>query len=153
MKAPPTHRTTFPDGASAFHYVLGDHEAPCTARRIMARVLGKGHVLLEAAQLVTSELVTNAVRHSQSGLPNGLVGLRIKEPGDDMVRVEVIDEGGLPAAPTCPALRLDPLVMRESGFGLVCVSFYAQDWGVVHHINGYCTVWALLRPAEEGNAA
>ena len=39
------------------------------ARRFIARTIGADHVLADTAQLLTSELVTNAIRHSRSGQP------------------------------------------------------------------------------------
>src|SRR5690242_9890192 len=41
------------------------------ARKFVARAIGADHPRADAALLLTSELVTNAVTHSRSGLPGG----------------------------------------------------------------------------------
>jgi Histidine kinase-like ATPase domain len=48
------------------------------------------------AALMTSELFTNAVLHSASGLPGGAVTVTVT-PGDGAARVDVIDQGESPA--------------------------------------------------------
>jgi anti-sigma regulatory factor (Ser/Thr protein kinase) len=48
------------------------------------------------AALLTSELVTNAILHSASGLPGGQVTVSVRA-ADGMVRVDVVDQGELPA--------------------------------------------------------
>jgi anti-sigma regulatory factor (Ser/Thr protein kinase) len=48
---------------------------------------------------MTSELVTNALVHSASGLPGGSVTVTVAA-SDETVRVDVIDQGAMPAAPS-----------------------------------------------------
>jgi anti-sigma regulatory factor (Ser/Thr protein kinase) len=48
------------------------------------------------AALMTSELVTNAIQHSASGLPGGQVTVSV-QAGDGVVRVDVTDQGAMPA--------------------------------------------------------
>jgi serine/threonine-protein kinase RsbW len=73
------------------------------ARRFAAGILGAGHPCSDTAVLLTSELVTNSVQHSNSGRPGGTVTLTlISIPGG--IRVEVIDDG----AETRPAASAGP---------------------------------------------
>jgi anti-sigma regulatory factor (Ser/Thr protein kinase) len=43
------------------------------ARAFVARVLGESHVHADLALLLSSELVTNSVRHSGSAVPGGVM--------------------------------------------------------------------------------
>jgi anti-sigma regulatory factor (Ser/Thr protein kinase) len=49
----------------------------------------------DGAVLMASELFTNAVLHSASGLPGGLVIVKVRI-SDDAVRVDVVDQGEMP---------------------------------------------------------
>jgi anti-sigma regulatory factor (Ser/Thr protein kinase) len=75
-----------------------------------------GHAAAQDAELVASELATNAVSHSASGLPGGifLVHLARLSPGD--VAIIVTDQGGTDH-PRLPDAGLD----SESGRGLAVV--------------------------------
>lgn len=75
---------------------------------------------LEVAELLTSELVTNAVLHSGTAL-RLRIGFRA-----DRLRVEVID--GSTAKPVVQQVN-DPLAL--SGRGLQFVDRLARAWGVV----------------------
>lgn len=71
------------------------------------------------AALLTSELVTNAVLHSASRLPGGEVRVSV-QTYDDMVRVDVTDQGELPPRfPRCHGL----------GQGLALVAALADAFG------------------------
>lgn len=78
------------------------------------------HDDLEIAELLTSELVTNAVLHSRTAFE-----LRVGFRGDRL-RVEVLDGSNDP-----PLLRqrIDPLALN--GRGLQFVDKLARRWGVV----------------------
>ena len=71
------------------------------------------------AALMTSELFTNAVLHSASGLPGGAVTVTVT-PGDGTARVDVIDQGEMPACATAP---------HGLGKGLVIVAQLAELFG------------------------
>jgi anti-sigma regulatory factor (Ser/Thr protein kinase) len=75
-------------------------------------MLGGGHPGAERVALLTSELVTNSVEHSNSRLPGGTVSVTL-QAGADRVRVEVADDGGNAA----PTLRRDT-DLAETGRGL-----------------------------------
>lgn len=71
------------------------------------------------AALLTSELITNAILHSASGLPSGQVTVSV-QAADDMVRVDVTDQGELP--PRFPR-------RRGLGQGLALVAALADVFG------------------------
>jgi anti-sigma regulatory factor (Ser/Thr protein kinase) len=83
---------------------------------------------LEAASLLISELVTNAVLHGE-----GPIGLMIDVDGGD-ARFAVSDQGS-----GRPAVRDDP--GPDGGWGLRLVSQIARRWGVE---SGRTRVWFEL---------
>jgi anti-sigma regulatory factor (Ser/Thr protein kinase) len=94
----------------------------------------------EAAVLIVSELVTNAVVHSRSDVIRCALGL-----GSGLLRIEVTDQGADLAE---PAVRT-PAADDTSGRGLLLVSVVSEAWGVCLADAGGRTVWATLRMAEE----
>ena len=90
-----------------------------------------GNSVCDDAQLVVSELVTNALMHG-----DGALVLRASI-SDSAVQVSVTDSGdGLPEV-----LPLDP--SRIGGLGLIVVERIASDWGISPFPGGK-TVWAAL---------
>jgi serine/threonine-protein kinase RsbW len=117
---------------------LGE-EAPGVARRVVAQCLA-GHVasrVLENAQLLASELVTNSVRHS--GVAVGAPVVVRVELRQNACRLEVEDPGcdGV-VAPRPPDLS------SGSGMGLNLVQMLSRHWGVVRATGGPTRVWAEL---------
>jgi anti-sigma regulatory factor (Ser/Thr protein kinase) len=96
------------------------------ARAFVAQVLGDDCPCTATAALLTSELVTNALQHSDSRRDGGTITVTlIAVPGG--VRAEVIDEG----APTVPVLRADgpeDQHLLESGRGLQLVDMLSARW-------------------------
>ncbi len=80
--------------------IPGRPEHVATARRFVTAVLGEGHPEADTATLLTSELVTNSLRHSASGRDGAKV-LVAASRAPRWLRVEVTDDG----AATFPALR------------------------------------------------
>jgi anti-sigma regulatory factor (Ser/Thr protein kinase) len=115
------------------------------SRRFVADVLrAEGTDADDAVLLVTSELVTNAVRHGE-----GDVELRvIVEPGS--VRLEVLDDGHAPLS----APEATPPPDSVGGRGLHLVRSIARGWGTGFDDDGRTMVWAELpavyRPAAAG---
>lgn len=100
-----------------------------------------GHPLAEDAELVLSELVTNAVRVPVPG--DRMVGVRIECRGrGELLRLEVSDAGA-----GRPEVR-HPGELEKSGRGLLIVEALAHRWGVDERRAGIGkTVWAeLLAP-------
>ncbi len=94
------------------------------------------------ATLLTSEVVTNAVRHS--GLtPDMTIGFSVEvEAGT--VRVRVSDDGPGFEKPS------NPVASDDHGFGLAMLDRLADRWGVTH--DGSNEVWFeidLLPPDQE----
>jgi anti-sigma regulatory factor (Ser/Thr protein kinase) len=102
---------------------------------------------LDDAVLLTSELVTNAIQHSRSGAPDGLVMLRIMRAGDD-IRVEVTDSGSARGA---PVVRDD--VYTCDGHGLFLVEAVAGQWGYRSPDGTATTVWFQLSLSSTGTTA
>jgi anti-sigma regulatory factor (Ser/Thr protein kinase) len=91
---------------------------------------------VEAAQLVVSELVTNAVLHA-SDSPTISLDLRLT---DGAVRVMVSD-GGLGEPDRGP--HPDPRT-SETGRGVWLVDAFAERWGTEMHGRDGKTVWCEL---------
>lgn len=110
------------------------------ARHFVASLLAEREPVDDAV-LVVSELATNAVRHSLSGAAGGWF-LVVVGFGDDLVRIEVVDQGGERVPHLC-----DVTSQEEGGRGLVLIAGCAKDWGVKNWPDGR-SVWADL--AREG---
>ncbi|GAC1318014.1 MAG: ATP-binding protein [Thermoleophilaceae bacterium] len=103
-----------------------------TARAAIAK-LGLPDPPQRSASLLTSELVTNAVVHTDAdqGDPITLRTMR----RDDQVRIEVLDGG----TGFKPATRDRPSY-EPGGWGLVLVDELADRWGVEREVDHTC-VW------------
>ena len=88
----------------------------------------------DGAVLLTSELVTNAVRHARTEVVVTLCDAGVG------VRIEVTDD-----APGTPVLGR-PDVDATSGRGLSLVNHVADSWGVVRHPGDGKTVWLEVAP-------
>jgi anti-sigma regulatory factor (Ser/Thr protein kinase) len=115
--------------------------APGVARghvRLVAREWGLTD-LAETAELLVSELVTNAVQASAK--------LRIIEP--PVILVWVISDGislvlhVWDASPEMP-VRKDTAPDEESGWGLLLVETLSKDHGVYRKAGGGKVVWCLI---------
>jgi anti-sigma regulatory factor (Ser/Thr protein kinase) len=108
-----------------------------TARTFVGKALGELGTITDTAVLLTSELVTNAVRHSNSREPGGTVVLVVLEVSDG-VRVEVTDNG---SDLSLPVVKGD--VFSADGHGLYLVETLAVQWGYLRDQAG-TTVWFRL---------
>lgn len=105
------------------------------SRRFVADALGsQGAPVSDAVLLVTSELVTNAVRHGR-----GDVELRL-EVDDGQVRIEVVDDGHAEV----PLPGEEPPGMALGGRGLRIVNQASRRWGSGFDPAGRTLVWAEL---------
>jgi len=105
-----------------------DTLAPALARAALATTaIGTPVDAFDAAALLTSELVTNSVRHSRSEWVEVAITLTT-----DVLRIEVSDQDRQTVRPRTPDL--------EGGWGLMLVGELATRWGVERHTAGK-TVW------------
>ncbi|MGE9809379.1 MULTISPECIES: ATP-binding protein [unclassified Janibacter] len=100
------------------------------------RARGVSETIVEEAEIVTSELLSNAIRHARP-LGDHAVRIRWKVKGD-VVEVEVTDGGS-----TSTPRPVSGAVWALSGRGLRIVRSLAHEWGVSDSGPGV-TVWASL---------
>jgi anti-sigma regulatory factor (Ser/Thr protein kinase) len=109
-----------------------DAKSVPAARRFATRLLaGSGPDVLQAGELMVSELATNCVRHGATRFD-----LTIQRTPEE-IRVEVTDHGG-----GTPAVR-SPGPDEPTGRGLRIVDMLSDQWGVVQRVRGK-TVWFTL---------
>jgi serine/threonine-protein kinase RsbW len=122
--------------------IPGRGEQVRVARSFVAGVLGDLAGLddgtLHNAMLLTSELVTNAIRHSRSGAAGGSVMLVVLH-AEDGICVEVTDSG---SAADAPVVKDD--VYTCDGHGLFLVEAAADQWGYRRAVGAGTTVWFWL---------
>ena len=96
-------------------------QSPSTARHFVAEMLRRWELdsTVESAELLISELVTNAVVHAGTDVQI------VIEASDGTVHVEVIDLNRRP-----PVARLTPYDDLQTGRGLTLLESVASDWGV-----------------------
>jgi anti-sigma regulatory factor (Ser/Thr protein kinase) len=110
------------------------------ARRFVRDVLSdRPPELVDAAELMASELATNCVRHARTGFEMTI-------HSDGQIRVEVRDTGeGRPKL-------LSPTSREVSGRGLRIVEAMSDAWGVIPASNGKA-VWFALSQRDAPNEA
>ncbi|MGY5058079.1 ATP-binding protein [Streptomyces sp. 900105755] len=120
---------TLPDTWTYALRLPHDPRAARVARMtVRAALSGHGrHEVLDAVELLTSELVANAYRHT-----NGPASLRLTALADGRLRVGVWDSHPrIPAPFGEPPWDRVPYVLAEAeqGRGLLLVQEYADSWG------------------------
>ncbi|MDH2428396.1 ATP-binding protein [Sphaerisporangium sp. TRM90804] len=116
--------------------LLGVPESVGLAREYVREKLGHDHPVLDDVTLLVSEVVTNAVIHSNSR-NGGKVTLAIVDC-HDLIHVDVVDAGSSKA----PAVRGD--IYAENGRGLMLVETLAHRWHVYDDPAGR-TVWFQVK--------
>jgi anti-sigma regulatory factor (Ser/Thr protein kinase) len=107
---------------------------------------GSPRDLIEAAVLVASELVTNAIRAADL-LGGGNLRIGLRRMAGYRVRIGVWDQ--LAATIPHPADHPDSTDQpSESGHGLRLVATIAEAWGVSYHSSG-TEVWAQVAPIPD----
>lgn len=111
--------------------LAADAQAPRVARRRISEVLqGCQADTRQSAELLISELVTNAVRHGPS---TGEIDIRVVA-WDDTLEIAVSDVGR----------GFDPVEPPPSdGYGLSIIESLSTDWGVVDNDHEF-RVWCRL---------
>jgi anti-sigma regulatory factor (Ser/Thr protein kinase) len=110
------------------------------ARAFVRKVVGPDHPVVDTVILLTSEIVPNAVMHSDSRRAGGSVTVLMIEISGGL-RVEVADSGSDLSA---PVVRGD--VYASDGHGLYLVQALADQWGYVRDETS-TTVWFWLSDA------
>jgi len=121
--------------------LLGRPEHVRAARQFVTRIIGHDHPKADAAILLTSELVTNAVMHSRSRLPGGTVELVVSTHSSGLL-ITVADDGSDSKVPT---IGVSP--SGEGGNGLLLVEHLADVWGYLHD-SARTLVWFRLGTHE-----
>jgi anti-sigma regulatory factor (Ser/Thr protein kinase) len=137
MNTPLKSRSTAILGSAT---IPGRAEHASSARAFVARTLsaaGKTPAIdSDAATLLTSELVANAIQHTASGAPDGTVTIVVVDVPDGVL-VEVTDDGSDGA----PVVKRD--AATTNGHGLLLVQQLAAQWGYLRDPAG-TTVWFHL---------
>jgi anti-sigma regulatory factor (Ser/Thr protein kinase) len=120
---------TKPPGITRTRAFAGLPESVSAARAWVAGFVPGSPAATDAA-LMTSELFTNAILYSASGLPGGQVSVSVRT-ADGAIRVDVVDQGAVPPPAAVP---------RGLGKGLAIVSALADVFGA----DG-CDHWFALR--------
>lgn len=113
------------------------HSVAVARHCVEGMLASAGHRDVENARLIVSELATNALIHTASGLYGGVITVEVIAVDAEIVRVEVTDDG----ADTVPR-------SRESGDdgchgrGLWLVEQISLKWGVRLLGAGLRAVWA-----------
>ncbi|MDF5757757.1 ATP-binding protein [Spongiactinospora sp. TRM90649] len=115
------------------------------ARAILAAA---DHAEADDVLLLVTELVANAIRHSRSGRPGGVVALEIAHDTDaGELRIEVFDDG--PENDNAPPPAVHEAAPGDTGGrGLWLVRNLAITWGT-HEVGGGRAVWARLPLAHD----
>ncbi len=121
--------------------IPGRPEQVGLVRSFVARTLGSNRIPADAdaATLLTSEIVTNAIQHTKSGVDGGTVTIVVIGVPRGVL-VEIIDDG---SAGT-PVVKGD--LYAAEGHGLFLVQHLAAQWGYLRDSAG-TTVWFHLPAA------
>ncbi|GAA4231136.1 anti-sigma regulatory factor (Ser/Thr protein kinase) [Streptosporangium album] len=122
------------------------YSAPVARQWVRHLLAGKvAEAALDDVMLLLSEVVTNAVVHSDSShSPSGSVTVCLAA-GDGRLHIEVIDDGSAGSIPFVRASDPD----SDGGRGLLLVDLIATDWGA-HHDQSSTVVWFHLPSGTSG---
>jgi anti-sigma regulatory factor (Ser/Thr protein kinase) len=135
-----------PNGRAAWTFP-GRPESVHLFRQLARAVAGDGDQA-DAAALCVSELVTNALVHTRSGLNGGSVTVSFEAlSGCGALRIRVQDAGARVLVPARAGTGLPGV--GESEYGLGIVAAVAADWGVVPGDDGRSVTWCVI-PATGG---
>jgi anti-sigma regulatory factor (Ser/Thr protein kinase) len=123
--------------------ISGHPSQVAAARAFVISTLAATHLKVDsdAATLLTSEIVTNAILHTKSGVDGGSVTIVLIDVPHGVL-VEVIDDGSAGV----PIVKGD--LYAAEGHGLFLVQQLASQWGYLRDPAG-TTVWFHL-PTPDG---
>lgn len=130
--------------------LVADSTAPAEARRAVQE-LDVPETHRADAVLLTSEVVSNAVKHP-SAQPDGRIELRVMRRGT-VLRIEIANRrepwgiGASAERPGWDLRRAEPIA--PSGWGLQLVDRLAARWGTVHETRR-TVVWFEVELETEG---
>src|SRR6201996_9153657 len=127
--------------------IPGRPEQVSGARAFVTQTLSshRGEADYDSASLLTSEIVTNAIQHTKSGVDGGTVTIVVIGVPHGVL-VEIIDDG---SAGT-PVVKGD--LYAAEGHGLFLVQHLAAQWGYLRDSAG-TTVWFHLPVANQARPA
>jgi anti-sigma regulatory factor (Ser/Thr protein kinase) len=127
--------------------IPGRPEQVSLARAFVTRTLRTNQVGADpdAVTLLTSEIVTNAIQHTKSGVDGGTVTIVVIGVSRGVL-VEIIDDG----SPGTPVVKGD--LYAAEGHGLFLVQHLASQWGYLRDSSG-TTVWFHLPATYEPRRA
>jgi len=114
--------------------------APARARAFVAdagQEWGLPEIMIESAQLATSELVSNSVEHALSGAE-----IVLERQPDNRLHISVRDNSQ--AFPVMHPVE----AARPRGRGMALVEALAEVWGITPHPDGK-TIWLQLAPSTD----
>ncbi|QVQ53887.1 ATP-binding protein [Spiractinospora alimapuensis] len=129
--------------------LAGTPESVGEARAWLRSVLafrGVDRETIADAALVLSELASNAVTHSRSGLPGGTFTVTV-HCESCRVRIAVTDDGSRRTTPSSRAQEPSDTSLAENGRGLLLVEHHASDWWATL-TRDECTVTADIPTAR-----
>jgi anti-sigma regulatory factor (Ser/Thr protein kinase) len=126
--------------ASTERVLPGIPESVRASRTMVREALGDGHPDAEAAALCVSELVTNSIVYTRSGLPGGTVTVTVDFPDSGGVLVSVLDGGSQVSRAHARAVR----GCAEHGHGLRIVAALSAAWGTEPTPHGTWRTWCWV---------
>lgn len=127
--------------------LAGRPESARAARDLVRRALGDHHPSAADAQVLVSELVSNAIAHSRSGQPGGKLTVAVEASADSPDVVIRVYDAGAAGQPTLRRPRRD----NEHGRGLRIVAALAAEWGTETADSGRST-WCRISPGAQPKA-
>jgi len=121
---------------SARKFPAVPESVPAARRFVRDTLSGRPRELIQAAELMTSELATNCIQHAKTDFELAI-------DAREQIRVEVRD--GDQGQPTVQF----PTPEDQSGRGLRIVDAMSDTWGVIRSAQGK-TVWFALQARADG---
>jgi anti-sigma regulatory factor (Ser/Thr protein kinase) len=124
--------------------IPGRPEHVAEARAFAAQSLGDDCACADTVILLTCELVTNSLQHSDSRHDGGTITVTLIAIPDG-IRAEVIDEGGA-TVPALGPVPPEPAELPEGGRGLQLVDMLSTRWNYCRDEAGTVTWFELVEP-------